>query len=801
MMWNLRVFAQSLRYQILLPIAVASLFLAVLAITGIHILFQQQLTERVNSRGELISNTINYVTESISRGGELQRIITSLGAEPEVEQIIVLQGSPLRIIAATQPPLLGKKLTDLEDKDLIADIQGVITTQQTYRHFVKSKYRYEVATALLLSKSGDISQNKGVVLVHLNTQAAQWLIDRLTLLYSIAVLLGILILSGFSYFLLSKKVLQPLHSIKTRVQRIAIGSIDEAWPETQNPNEIGVLANALQFSTASTVKAMLELARQTDDLLASESELVAAKEGAERANAAKSAFLANMSHEIRTPLNAVLGFSELLNHTELNSEQLEFVRAIDVGGHSLLAQINDLLDFSKIEAGKLTLEKIDFDLRYMVEDSVELVSAKAQQKSLELVCLIDASVPQKLRGDPNRLRQILLNLLNNAIKFTSEGVIVMRVRSTALSNQLQRVYVEVKDSGVGMSEDEKTRLFQPFSQADVSTTRRFGGTGLGLSICRLLVEAMQGKIDVNSSPNKGSTFWFEVILETGQAVEPLERQSIALQGKRALLVDDLAANRELLTMQLESMGMVVAAVIDSTSIVHALADSDPFDIAFIGKPMGDLEGNALAAEIHAMPQHLHLPLVLLTTMGEAGQAAAAQAAGYAAFLNKPIRSLALSRCVELALKLQAVPAVVRPLVTIHQAAEQAAADKAYILLVEDNLVNQKVAVKMLEKLNCRVDVAVDGLQGVMAVAQQKYDLVFMDCQMPNMDGFAATQAIRASESVGQRLPIVALTANAFKEDVDRCTAAGMDDFISKPITIQALKAAINRWITDGALRE
>ncbi len=529
------------------------------------------------------------------------------------------------------------------------------------------------------------------------------------------------------------------------------------------------------------------------------------EEELEEASRAKSEFMANMSHELRTPLNGVLGMMSLLRETKLSGEQQECVGVAASSGHALLTLINDILDFSKIEAGKLELESINFDLRNTIEDSVVPLAEQAHSKGVELACLISNDVPALICGDPTRLRQVVTNLVSNAVKFTDQGEVVVHVNVVYTESESVSLRMEVTDTGLGISESAKARIFNSFTQADGTTTRKFGGTGLGLAISRQLVEYMGGEIGVDSVPGEGSTFWVSVQLKVPEKQISRFTPIDNLAGVHTLIVDDNATCRQVLERLLESWGMTYESAASGSKALrmsrNAANSGNPFELAIIDMSLHGMDGIELSCSMADDQALRDIRRVLLTSMTERSQAAKAQEASFHGYISKPVRQIQLHNCLASALGFREVQDEMSAEDNRLSDEELKARKKLLILAVEDNQVNQAVVQGMLEKLGYGFHMVSNGMEAIEEVGRESYDLVLMDCQMPVMDGYIATRKIRESESSEQRLPIIALTANAMAGDADKCFSAGMDDYLAKPFEIENLSDKLNKWLSVEVTEE
>ena len=613
---------------------------------------------------------------------------------------------------------------------------------------------------------------------------------------------------------LAQRCLESGQELRGEEVRLAEASF--SWIFCPVPSHRLVRGYAVDMTDVKS--AQEELRRSADHLSNSNRQLDRALQNAQEAARVKASFLATVSHELRTPMNGVIGMTGLLMDTDPTDEQQSYIETIRQCGEALLNLINDILDYGKIESGKLEMECIDFNLRATVEDVLGQFAEQAQTKGLEITGLVHAAVPTGLRGDPGRLRQILTNFVGNAIKFTEQGEVTVQAFLEKDTADAVVVRFEVTDSGIGIPLDVQARLFQPFTQADSSTSRKYGGSGLGLAISKQLVEQMEGNVGVISQPGRGSTFWSTARF-LKQTTSPLAIvPSAELTGRRVLIVDDNESNRIILHHLVTGWGMVGDQAQDAAAamaLIERQAEHGvSYDVAIVDMLMPGKDGLQFAKEMKTHPAGSLVRLVILTSLVQRGHAELARQAGFVAYLTKPARHDQLAHCLRTVLGLPGLGdegtiaplSAPAPLITRHTLAETQST--ARVLVAEDNLINQKLTVRMLEKLGVQSDVVGNGQEALAALSRNSYAVVLMDCQMPLIDGFETTRLIRQREAATREsaaadspdtrhIPIVALTANAMRGDRERCLAAGMDDYLTKPVRKEDLKGVLDRWISSS----
>jgi signal transduction histidine kinase/DNA-binding response OmpR family regulator len=737
-----------------------------------------------------------------------QAFLASAAVHRRLEEALVTQSRPeVKLLKGIGNALAEIKQLLLADRGVVDQLREGLAVKQKAQQ-LNERVLAVVALQREHSRQGiSAAQSEQEMAVRSVRQMVERSVATVT-----AVGLTVLIFAIVVGVLIIRAISKPTASLVRVMARVSQEGDYAARAAIDSSDEIGELARGFNVMLEQIQDRDRRLAEHRDELETEvelrTAELRKARDLAEAGSRAKSEFLATMSHEIRTPMNGILGMTELLRHTALSAQQQRFADAVYQSGEHLLAIINDILDFSKIEAGKLDIERIDFNLRQLVEDLGCLFAQPAEAKGLEMVCSVPHDLPVAVSGDPVRVRQILTNLVNNAVKFTSHGDVVIRVRLLDENPQQARFRFEVQDSGIGISEEAQARLFCAFVQADSSTTRRFGGSGLGLAIAKRLVELMHGQIGLHSEAGRGTLFWFELpLLKQDPDARSVVNMAERLSGLRVLVVDDNATNREILAHQLEGWAMHCTGAADGQQALQQLQQSAtrPFDLAILDLHMPGMDGFELARAIRCDARWTAKPLVMLSSVSVGADHPDRRSAPIDYYLTKPVRQSDLYDAIATAMSHHALrPAVAQPLSAPSLVAEVPPVRLGgRVLVAEDNPVNQQVAGAMLESLGVAYSLADNGKIALERVLHESFDLVLMDCQMPEMDGFEATAQIRTRQREGllrHQVPIVALTANAVEGDRERCLAAGMDDYLSKPFTRERLAATLQRWLprTDAA---
>ncbi len=773
----------NLRIKLVSGIIGIIFLLGIALIAFVKITLTQRLFEELSKRGISIAGKIAqessnlFLTEKISL---LQMIINdNKNYEEDIEYIFILDEH-------------NEIITSTFINGFPVELKGInkISANQKYsiQHIITEKGKILDISVHLIKDSKEE--------VHLGI-SEEPITDNINKIIKsiVSIIIAILLIGIGMTLFLAKKITDPIYDIVKVSQAIGKGDITQQV-KIETKDEIEELGNVINKMAEDLSKTLVS----REELTNINKELIIARQSAEQASKLKSEFLANMSHEIRTPINGILGMTALALDTKITNEQRDYLLTIKNSTHALLEIINDILDFSKIEAGKLSLEIIDFNLRLTVEEVADLLSTQASQKGLELVYSVSHEIHSLLRGDPGRIRQILLNLGNNAIKFTHKGEILIKAELVNETADAVTIYFSVTDTGIGVPKNKHELIFDQFMQVDSSTTRLYGGTGLGLSISKKLVEMMNGKIGVISEPGKGSKFWFEIEFEKQKKEDyDLLKTFQTLRGTRILITDDNTTNRTILSKMLENFGCYTEAVSSGSEAINTLKEAvqkgNSFKILLLDMQMPGMDGEQTTIIVKNTPEIKDTIVLILSSMGNRGDVANLRKIGCDSYLVKPVKQSLLydSLITVLNLKCDDKKSIENKVITKHTIIEERRKN-VNILIVEDNPINQKMTSIMLKKAGYKVDIAENGRIAVDIIDKNNYDIIFMDIQMPEIDGLEATRIIRQKEGINKHSTIIAMTANAMKGDREKCLDAGMNDYISKPINPQDMFGIIDKWI-------